>query len=308
MKTSVKGIAALELEEGVVLRSYLCPAGAWTIGPGITSAAGVGKVGPHMQITAEQSRAMTKAALAKTYEPAVEAAMSGRYPKQNEFDAGVLFHWNTGAIHRASWVPAWVQKLGPAVIAERFRRWTRGGGKVLPGLVKRRERELAILLDGVYPAALPATPRPSKPSHAAKWALPLTLDEQVQVGAALRQLGYLPASMVTAAEIPDFAVVKFQADHALTADGIIGRATLSTLQRRIDASGKAKPVAATAAVGAPAAATDTADQLTGLPHAGVILFVGAVLVGFYLCWRYRDIVAAKVQRPLPRLATFLRSF
>ncbi|WP_422121099.1 lysozyme [Paragemmobacter straminiformis] len=86
MRTSQKGLAALELEDGMVLRSYLCPAGKWTIGPGITSAAGVGKVGPRMQITLDQARVMTEQALAKNYEPTVNAVM-GR-ANQWEFDAG----------------------------------------------------------------------------------------------------------------------------------------------------------------------------------------------------------------------------
>jgi lysozyme len=30
--------------------------------------------------------------------------------------------------------------------AEAFRAWTKGGGKVLPGLVKRREAEIALFL------------------------------------------------------------------------------------------------------------------------------------------------------------------
>jgi lysozyme len=30
--------------------------------------------------------------------------------------------------------------------AEAFRQWTMGGGKVLPGLVKRREAEIALFL------------------------------------------------------------------------------------------------------------------------------------------------------------------
>jgi lysozyme len=30
--------------------------------------------------------------------------------------------------------------------AEAFRVWTKGGGKVLPGLVKRREAEIALFL------------------------------------------------------------------------------------------------------------------------------------------------------------------
>ena len=105
MQTSERGIAFNERLEGVVLRAYRCPAGKWTIGAGLTAASGVVDPGPGMVITVEDASRLMALALRKKYEPAVARAMPGA--KQHAFDGGVSFHWNTGAISRASWVPAW---------------------------------------------------------------------------------------------------------------------------------------------------------------------------------------------------------
>jgi hypothetical protein len=50
------------------------------------------------------------------------------------------------------------------------------------------------------------------------------------------------------------------------------------------------------------------DALAGVPWAGAAL-LGLVLIwAAWLAFQYRDVIAAAVQRPLPRLARFLRSF
>lgn len=317
MQTSARAIAMLEHEEGVVLRAYRCPAGVWTIGAGITSAAGVGKVGPGMVITPAQATNMLQEALRRNFEPRVTRALSARRPKQHEFDAAVLFDWNTGAIHKASWVKLWLRGALRGAIWDRFKLWNKGGGKVLPGLVKRREREFALLMDGVYQQSGPskvARPAPSM-NAPAEWALDLSLDERAEVEAQFARLGYGGANP---RQIPASVVRNFQRDHGLTVDGIIGRATLSTLQRRIDAAAKAKPAAASVAgAGAVTAAptvapealpTDLDPVMAVLPQVGPILIAGAALWGLFLLWRYRDVVAAKAQHITPRLARLLRSF
>lgn len=316
MQTSARAIAALEHEEGVVLRAYLCPAGKWTIGAGITSAAGVGKVTAGMVITRAQATNMLQEALRRNYEPRVGKAMSRA--KQNEFDAGVLFDFNTGAIHKASWVARWRAKASRAAIWAKFKLWNKGGGKVLPGLVKRREREFAMLMDGVYPVAAPEVARPVPTMNApAVWALSLSQEEKNAAIVGFDRLGY-QVQRLGSLTANASAVRNFQRDHGLTVDGIIGRATLSTLQRRIDAAAKAKPAAAaTAGAGAVTAApavtpdavpVDLEPILSVAPQVGPIILAGAALWGLFLVWRYRDVIAAKVQHVTPRLARLLRSF
>lgn len=321
MQMSAQGIAALKADEGEVLRAYRCPAGIWTIGVGLTAASGVVRPKAGMVITPEQSTALLKEALQRSYEPAVAVAMSQAIgntvtrPKQHEFDAGVSFHFNTGAIKKASWVRLWKSRLSSRHdIRAAMMLWTKGGGKVLPGLAARRERECRMLLDGVYHGQPANTPAPAKAvppltPGIARWGLALSAREVGEVRAAFSRLGYDPGSAPDS--VLAAAVRAFQTDHGLTVDGVIGRATLSTLQRRLDAPGAA---ARPAAVGAPLMAASTTDvgsaYLDGLGTAGAE-WVALALVGLWAvstAWSYRDVIAAKATRLSPRLATFLRSF
>ena len=82
----------------------------------------------------------------------------------------------------------------------------------------------------------------------------------------------------------------------------------TTLQRALDARGKAVPAVGVPAVAGASEASGADEILTGLPWvADAVLVVGA-LYGLWLAWRYRDQVATRVQHTLPRLAAFLRSF
>ena len=304
MDISEPGIAMLEAEEGVVLRAYRCPAGVWTIGAGLTAASGVVTPRAGMVITPDEASALLAKALERNYEPAVDRAMWPGRPVQHEFDAGVMFHFNTGAIGRASWVRAWIRDNADAA-RRGLMAWNKGGGKVLPGLVKRREREADLLLKGVY--------TPGKARRAAvtangpaRIALPLSAAEFSAARAALAGLGY--AVGTDPIRITAQAVRAFQRDHDLTVDGILGRATLSTLQRRIDA--RRKTVVAAPAVGLTGAGTAAGgtDALAGVPLSGAVLLALAVLWAGWLAVQYRDVIAATVQRRLPRLARILRSF
>ena len=67
-----------------------------------------------MFITKAEASNLLQRALRANYEPAVKAAMPGA--RQHEFDAGIGFHWNLGAIGRASWVKAWRAKKPRAEI------------------------------------------------------------------------------------------------------------------------------------------------------------------------------------------------
>ena len=226
-------------------------------------------------------------------------------PRQNEFDAGVSFHFNTGAIGRATWVKLWRKGGVPwGDIRRALMMWNKGGGKVLPGLTNRRKREYALLKDGVY-ASVAHAPAARLPNEA-RFAVPLEPMEIAAVRDALVKLGY-PAGHYKAA-VAETAVRAFQRDHDLTEDGIVGRATLSTLQRVIDARAKAAPaVVAPAAAGAGTASG--ADQtLTGIPYLGEVLIGLSLIYALWLGYTYRDVIAARVQTVLPRVAAMLRRF
>lgn len=301
MRTSVAGRAFLERHEGVVLRAYRDVTGVMTIGAGLTAASGVVTPKPGMVISREEANRLLDRALARNYEPAVRAALRrpGReFIAQHEFDGAVSFHFNTGAIARASWVEAWRVGNRDGVRAGLLK-WVKGGGSVLPALQRRRSEEARLILDADYgPSGSPTR----RQSGYAVVALNLTPAEIDSVRAGFRALGYEPGSV--GGRVLESAVRAFQGDHDLTVDGILGRATLATLQRRRDARTKARRTAVAGGGGAIA---------TQLPAPGdqamvtAALLVGVALAALFLAWRYRDVVAAKVQRLAPKLATWLRS-
>lgn len=146
MKISEKGIEFLIKEEGEVLRAYKCPAGVLTIGVGHT-----GKdVKEGMTITKQQSRELLKQDL-KRFETCINTNVS-RILKQHEFDALVSFAFNVGCeAFRLSTLRKKINSYAPATeIATEFRKWRKGGGKVLPVLVARREREIILFVEGKY--------------------------------------------------------------------------------------------------------------------------------------------------------------
>ena len=310
MQTSAKGIEALALEEGVVLRAYRDVVGVWTIGAGLTAASGVIKPKAGMVITRAQADTLLAAALRKSYEPEVEVAMSiagavVTRPAPHAFDAGVSFHWNLGAIGRASWVRLWKAGAPRSEIQRAMVAWKKAGGKVLPGLTARRNRELWMLLDGVYRGDGPVQKNKVGTIGYAKWGLQLSGAEIAAARAGFAKLGYQPGEMADAILL--VTAFRFQADHGLTTDGIIGRATLTALQRRLDARVKVAVPAASGAAAATTISTDTIPQISALPMiTPILLAVGAVWV-LSVAWNYRDVIAAKINQPLPRLAGFLRS-
>ena len=94
-----------------------------------------------------------------------------------------------------------------------------------------------------------------------------------------------------------FDMVKaFQHDHGLTVDGIIGRATLSTLQRIFDARGKATTAGLVTSLATVSLANGLTDQITNIPYSGAML---AAVTGLWLLsslLRYRDVTVGWIAR------------
>jgi lysozyme len=165
MKTNRAGIELIKEFEGLRLTAYKCPAGVWTIGYGHTTSAGPPAVKSGMKITGEQASEILVADLV-TYEAAVMKALT-KSPTENQFSAMVSLCYNIGA---GAFTSSTVVKKFNAGDAEgaaaAFRMWKKGGGKVLPGLVRRREAEIALFNAAVTVEITPAPAVKDSPAPA----------------------------------------------------------------------------------------------------------------------------------------------
>jgi lysozyme len=145
MKTGTRGLSLIRQFEGLRLDAYQDSVGIWTIGYGHTHQAGPPKPVPGLRITRPEADALLGRDLT-SYESAVEGAL-GREASQDQFDAMVSLCFNIGPgnFTRSSLVRAFNDGDERAA-AEAFLAWTRAGGKVLPGLTRRREAEKRLFL------------------------------------------------------------------------------------------------------------------------------------------------------------------
>lgn len=152
--------------EGFRNRPYLCPAHIWTIGyghvlyqdqirlPVIRKEGFDGLIRKEYPLNEGDNRVWTKEEInqlfrddVRDFERGVLRLVPNVSGRQGAFDALVSFAFNAGLGNlqrsqirikavRGDWEGA----------AEAFMQWTKGGGKVLPGLVKRREAEKSLFL------------------------------------------------------------------------------------------------------------------------------------------------------------------
>ena len=120
---------------------YICPAGYWTVGYGHLCDP------KHPPITVDEAEVYLahdlQTALAATlrYCPVLATEPEGRLA------AIVDFTFNLGAGRlQTSTLRRRLNQRDWSSAASELRRWVYGGGKVLPGLVTRREAEVALLI------------------------------------------------------------------------------------------------------------------------------------------------------------------
>ena len=133
-----KGLALVKSFEGLELKAYLCPARVLTIGYGSTGP----HVTPGMVITEAQADALLQRDLDRFEDAVAKAAPRAG---QNQFDAMVSLAFNIGigAFLKSSVLRC---HLGGdhRMAAEAFSMWVKGGGRVLPGLQRRRAAEAQL--------------------------------------------------------------------------------------------------------------------------------------------------------------------
>ena len=141
MKLGEKGTEILKYFEGCKLTAYQDSVGVWTIGYGHTKGVYNG-----MTITQEEAEQMLLTEL-EEYEGYIEDMVTVPLT-QNQFDALVVWIYNLGPTNfRNSTLLKELNAGNYNAAGQEITRWNKAGGKVLAGLVKRREAEAELFND-----------------------------------------------------------------------------------------------------------------------------------------------------------------
>ena len=138
MNTSAEGLALIKKFEGCELEAYQCSAGVWTIGYGHTK-----DVVQGMTISKEEAEQMLIDELHE-YESYINEYVTAAL-SQNQFDALVSWVYNLGPANLKASTMLKVLNSGKYEdVPAQMKRWNKAGGKVLEGLIRRREAEACL--------------------------------------------------------------------------------------------------------------------------------------------------------------------
>ena len=138
MKISQEGIDLIKHFEGSELESYRCSANVLTIGYGTTK-----NVVEGMKISQHQAEELLMKDL-EEFEEYVEDLIDVPL-EQNQFDALVAWTYNLGPTNlKTSTLRKVLNKGAYDDVAEQIKRWNKANGKVLKGLVRRRNAEAEL--------------------------------------------------------------------------------------------------------------------------------------------------------------------
>ena len=145
--------------EGCKLKAYKCSAGVWTVGYGLTTSAGFIDVGPDTTITQAEADWYLEKTIEKflaEIKPAITAPIN-----ENELGAFTSLAYNIGpTAFRKSSALRHFNAGNKDRVPTSIRMWRKAGGKVVKGLVNRREAEVDLFLTPA-PVSKPAPVRTS---------------------------------------------------------------------------------------------------------------------------------------------------
>ena len=158
MNTGEQGISLIKRFEGCKKRPYRCPAGLWTVGYGTVLY--LNQINLKMperlaypldpkddrEFSQDEIDGFLRKELGST-ERGVARYCPAATHNQSQFDALVSFAYNcgVGALQRSTIRMAY-NRGDIEQAADGFLKYTRGGGKVLPGLVARRNAERSLFI------------------------------------------------------------------------------------------------------------------------------------------------------------------
>lgn len=140
MKTSQKGIDFIKSFETLQLKAYKA------VDTELYYTVGYGHYGPDVNCSTELTKAeadkLFEADLS-VYEMAVSRQTYDLSLSQNQFDALVSFTFNVGvqAFKNSTLLKKIRAKASEGEIRKEFSRWNKSGGKILDGLIRRRQEE-----------------------------------------------------------------------------------------------------------------------------------------------------------------------
>ena len=156
MNVSPQAIRTIKHHEGVRLKPYRCPALLWTVGVGHVLYPAQGRLkledrkgyalkdSDNRVWTQGEVDALLRSDLAR-FESGVARMCPAATSHQGRFDALVSFSFNVGlGTLQRSTLRSKFNRGDVAGAAQEFLKFTRGGGKVLKGLVNRRNDELRM--------------------------------------------------------------------------------------------------------------------------------------------------------------------
>lgn len=129
--------------ESLQLNAYICPAGFLTIGWGHIGLVDGKKIELGMTITKAKAQELFEQDVATVEKPLANEPFANRL-SQGQWDALVSFIYNVGwGNYKKSTLRKRINEdINHADIPNQFRCWNKANGKVLAGLVKRREWEV----------------------------------------------------------------------------------------------------------------------------------------------------------------------
>jgi lysozyme len=147
MRVSDEGIKLIKHFEGVHKKPYICPAGYWTVGVGHL-------ISRNAELPIEWDRVLSPGEIddllrkdLRRFELGVLRMLGTVQPSQSEFDALVSFSFNLGlgcfqrSTVRSAFIRGDKKRSGEVLL-----KYRRAGGRILQGLVRRRQAELALLM------------------------------------------------------------------------------------------------------------------------------------------------------------------
>lgn len=254
-KVSRKGLIEIASHEAIVLSPYLDSVGVWTVGIGHTASAGDPDPSVERREFSLDEIMDIFARDIEKFERRVRRAF-GRSLTQEQFDAAVSFDFNTGGIHRATWVKRFNEgKDDQARIA--FMAWRKP-----KEIVPRRKKERDLFFDGKYSTDGMVSVYPASSTGAVLWSQGKRVSLP-EMGGVTQPFARAPKGAPAKRPVLRFndrgrpvrllqqelnalgyhvgkvdgwfwtrtrgAVLAFQADNDLVTDGIVGPATYEAL-------------------------------------------------------------------------------